>query len=118
MKIEPHQQMSPSIRTVPLEALESLAGRQASRFDAVLGKREVRAGHSTRGDLEKLNESTSISAELFGNNRSLDILDHVLRHIVTRMDTDPHTRQLAEDVIREEVRMRRAVEQQRSQVRE
>lgn len=109
-------QISPAIRTVPLEAIKPLIGRPASRFNALLGDREVRADFSTGRDLEKLNESNEISAELFGSSRSLDLLDHVLRNVVTQMDTDSQTRQLALDIIREEVLMRGSLEQQRSKV--
>jgi len=115
MKIEPFQPLTPSPRTAPVEALKPVQERQVSRFDALLSKREIRARQSLRGDVEKLSDSADINAELFGNSRSLDLLDHLLRHVLPTMDTDPQTRQLAEDLLREEVQMRGAVEQQRSE---
>jgi len=115
MKIEPHLPLAPSPRTAPVEALKPTHARQSQAFDAVLSSREIRARRSLRGEAEKTADSESISAELFGNRRSLDILDHVLRHIVPAMDADPETQQLAEALIREEIQTRTVLEAQRSQ---
>jgi hypothetical protein len=100
----------------PVEALKPTQARQANAFEAVLGSREIRARRSLRGETEKIVDSESLSAELFGNRRSLDILDHLLRYIVPAMDTDAQTRELAEALLREEIQMRCVLEQQRSKV--
>lgn len=116
MKIESHLPISPSLKTAPVEALKPAQTRSDTTFDAVLGRREIRARRSLRSEAEKAGDSTGISAELFGNARSLDILDHVLQHFVPAMATDAQTRQWAQALIREELQMRCTLEQQRSQV--
>jgi hypothetical protein len=104
-------------RTAPIEGVKPVVSRQATKsFEAVLSKREIRARRAQRGDVEQLNSTTDINAELFGSTRSLEILEYVLDSIVPSLDAEPEIKSLAEELIREEIDMRRALEQQRSEV--
>jgi len=53
---------------------------------------------------------------LFGGARSLELLEHVMEHILPGLDAEPHIKELAVELIGEEIEMRRNLEQQRSEV--
>lgn len=92
--------------------------RQGTQFEALINQRERRIKRSLRGDIEQAEQSASISAELFGTARSLQVLGYLLENVLPTLDADPEIRELAEDFIRDEIDIRLMLQQQRAEVEE
>ncbi|MFZ4963045.1 hypothetical protein ACW9IK_00695 [Pseudomonas gingeri] len=103
-------------KTAPIQSVNAVSQRQAASFEAVLRKREVRARQALRGQASEADAASSVSPELFGNGRSLEILERVLEQILPALDFEPQVREMAEDFIREEIETRQQLEQQRAEV--
>lgn len=116
MKVEPRQTLPIDARSVPVEAARPTNSRQATAFEAVLKSRKVELRRAQRSDLGELSSSAGIASELFGCTRSLEILEHVLQHFLSTLDAEPEIKQLAQDLIREEIHTRRDLDRQRSEV--
>lgn len=117
MKIEPRPLLpAPSDRAQAVDAVQPASQRQGARFEAVLNKREVLSRRSLRGDVEKSAGADGINPELFGNTRSLEILEYVLDNVLPGLDAEPEVKALAHELITEEIDMRRTLEQQRAEV--
>lgn len=117
MKIEPRPLLpATSDRTQAVDAVQPASQRQGARFEAVLNKREGLTRRSLRGDVEQSAGADGINPELFGNTRSLEILEYVLDNVLPVLDAEPEVKALAHELITEEIDMRRTLEQQRAEV--
>ncbi|MBX7277252.1 hypothetical protein K2E96_15765 [Pseudomonas sp. ERGC3:05] len=116
MKVEPRPLIPSDVRSAPVEAVRAVNSRQATAFEAVLKTRKTQTRRSLRGDLEALTSPAGVDSLLFGSARSLELLEHVMEHLLPTLDAEPAIKALAHDLIREEIDMRRNLEQQRSEV--
>jgi hypothetical protein len=116
MKVEPRPLIPSDVRSAPVEAVRPVNSRQATAFEAVLKSRKVQSRRSLRSDLEELTSAAGVDSLLFGSARSLELLEHVMQHILPTLDAEPEIKELAQDLVREEIDMRRSLEQQRSEV--
>ena len=117
MKIDPRPLLPATAEKTPaLDPVQPANPRQGARFEAVLGKREVLARRSLRGDVEQSPSANGITAQLFGSARSLEILEYVLHSVLPSLDAESEIKGLAHALISEEIDMRRNLEQQRAEV--
>lgn len=116
MKVEPRPLIQSDVRNTPVEAIRPVTSRQATAFEAVLKTRKVQSRRSLRSDLEELTSAAGVDSLLFGSARSLELLEHVMQRILPNLDAEPEIRELAHDLISEEIEMRRTLEQQRGEV--
>ena len=116
MKVEPRPLIPSDVRSAPIEAIHPVNSRQATAFEAVLKTRKTQTRRSLRSDLEALTSAVGVDSLLFGSARSLQLLEHVMEHILPTLDAEPAIKQLAHELIGEEIEMRRNLEQQRSEV--
>lgn len=116
MKIDPRPSL-PSVSEKPgaVDPIQPVNPRQGARFDAVLSKREVRARRSLRAEAESASAVEGINPELFGTARSVELLEYVLEYVVPQLDAEPQVRELAQALIREEIDLRRSLEEQRAE---
>jgi len=116
MKIDPRPTLPTISEKKPaVDAVQPAHQRQGARFEAVLSKREIRARRSLRGDVESASSTTGISPELFGTARSVELLEYVLEQVVPELDAEPQVKELAQALIREEIDLRRSLEEQRAE---
>lgn len=106
----------PEHKTPAVEAVRPVQARPNARFDAVLGKREVASRRSLRAELEQACAGEPVNPELFSGARAMDTLQYLLDEVLPGLDAEPDIRELAEDLIREELHLRRSLEQQRAEV--
>jgi hypothetical protein len=119
MRIDPRPLLPASTdKTPPVEGVRPVSPRQGARFEAVLSKREILARRSLRGEVEQSGIAGGVSPELFGSARSLEILEYVLQNVLPALDAEPEIKDLAHELIREEIYLRRTLEQQRAEVQE
>ena len=104
------------MRSAPVEAVRPVNSRQATAFEAVLKTRKTQTRRSLRSDLEELTSAAGVDSLLFGSARSLELLEHVMEHILPGLDAEPEIKALAHDLISDEIEVRRTLEQQRSEV--
>ncbi|MGY2288517.1 hypothetical protein ACW9H6_01160 [Pseudomonas sp. SDO528_S397] len=116
MKVEPRPLIQSDVRSAPVEAIRPVSSRQATAFEAVLKTRKVQSKSSLRSDLEALTSAAGVDSLLFGSARSLELLEHVMQHILPTLEAEPEIKALAHDLISEEIEMRRNLEQQRAEV--
>jgi hypothetical protein len=116
MRIDPRPPLpTVSEKTPAVDAIQPVQPRQSARFEAVLSKREIRARRSVRADVEQASTTSGISPELFGTARSVELLEYVLEYVVPELDAEPQIRELAQALIREEIDLRRSLEEQRAE---
>ncbi|HGM5582706.1 MULTISPECIES: hypothetical protein [unclassified Pseudomonas] len=119
MRIEPRPLLPSSTEKTPsVEAVRPLQARPNARFDALLGKREVAGRRSLRAELEQACAGEEINPDLFSGTRALDLLQYLLDEVMPSLDAEPEIRDLAEDLLREEIHLRQSLEQQRAEVQE
>lgn len=117
MKIQPRPLLPTTTeKTRPAEGTLPATSRQGTRFEALLSKRDILSRRSLRSDVEQPATATGINPELFGSTRSLEILEYLLQHVLPSLDAEPEIKMLAQDLIREEIHMRRTLEQQLAEV--
>ncbi|ARD12619.1 MULTISPECIES: hypothetical protein [Pseudomonas] len=117
MKVDLRPVAPPSADSLPaVERVAPAQPRQGTRFEALLDQRERKVRRSLRGELEQTGQASGVNAQLFGTARSLQVLRYVLDEVLPVLDAEPEIRELAEDVIREEIDMRLLLEQQRAEV--
>lgn len=116
MKVEPRPLIPSDVRSAPVDAVRPVNSRQATAFEAVLKTRKTQTRRSLRSDLEALTSAAGVDSLLFGSARSLELLEHVMEHILPSLDAEPHIKALAVELISEEIEMRRTLAQQRSEV--
>ncbi|WP_404483313.1 hypothetical protein ABWL43_17565 [Pseudomonas sp. HT11] len=116
MKVELRPLIPSDARSAPVEAVRPVNSRQATAFEAVLNTRKTQTRRSLRSDLEALTSAAGVDSLLFGSARSLELLEHVMEHILPSLDAETDIKALAHDLISEEIEMRRTLEQQRSEV--
>jgi len=119
MRIDPRPLLPTTTdKAPPVEGVRPISPRQGARFDALLSKREVLARRSLRGEVAQSGVTGAVNPELFGSARSLEILDYVLHTVLPALDAEPEIKTLAHELIREEIYLRRTLEQQRAEVQE
>lgn len=117
MRIDPSTTLpSASERTPAVDSVQPAKPRGQERFDAVLGKRAISARRSLRADIDQAGHVEGMSAELFGGQRSMSILEYVLDSVLPTLDVEPEIKALAHELIREEIELRQVLEKQRGQV--
>eukprot|EP01133_Synstelium_polycarpum_P012436 gene12436-14590_t len=110
MKVEPRPLIPSDVRSAPVEAIRPVNSRQATAFEALLKTRKVQSRRSLRSDLEELTSAAGaagVDSLLFGSARSLELLEHVMQHLLPNLDAEPQIKALAHDLISEEIEMRR-----------
>lgn len=119
MKVDLRPALSGTPDQLPaVERIAPASPRQGAQFEALINQRERRIRRSLRGDIEQAEQSASVSAELFGTARSLQVLGYLLETVLPNLDAEPEIRELAEDFIREEIDVRLLLQQQRAEAGE
>ena len=106
MKVEPRPLIPSDVRSAPVEAIRPVNSRQATAFEALLKTRKVQSRRSLRSDLEELTSAAGVDSLLFGSARSLELLEHVMQHLLPNLDAEPQIKALAHDLISEEIALR------------
>ncbi|MFI3045588.1 hypothetical protein [Pseudomonas coronafaciens] len=111
MKVDLRPITSTSPEALPaVERVAPAQPRQGTRFEALLDQRERKVRRSLRGELEQTEQAAGVAAP------SLQVLRYLLDEVLPALDAEPDIRDLAEDVIREEIELRLLLEQQRAEV--
>ena len=102
-------------KAAPVAPVTPVQVRPNARFEALLGQREANRRRSLRAELEQACASEPVNPELFSGPRALDTLQFLLDEVLPELDADPDIRDLAQDLLREEIDLRRTLEQQRAE---